>query len=118
MRCFDDARAPKILPRLPRSAGYFRRPGFDSVAVPGLPWSPEFMAAYEAATKGGVRTEGAGAAKTSPGTVAALVVSLCRSLEFLNLKPITQRTCRITIEPFRGQHGDKTVAKLKREHAR
>ena len=23
---------------------YFRRPGFDRAALPGLPWSPEFMA--------------------------------------------------------------------------
>lgn len=107
-----------FLDRHGRSRWYFRRPGFDRVALPGLPWSPEFMAAYEAATKGGVQTEGAGAAKTSPGTVAALIVSYYRSAEFLNLKPITQRTYRSTIEPFREQHGDKTVAKLKREHVK
>lgn len=107
-----------FLDRHGRARWYFRRPGFDRVALPGLPWSPEFMAAYEAATKGGVQTEGAGAAKTSPGTVAALVVSYYRSSEFLNLKPITQRTYRSTIEPFREQHGDKTVAKLKREHVK
>ncbi len=107
-----------FLDRHGRSRWYFRCPGFDRVALPGLPWSPEFMAAYEAATKGGAQTEGAGAAKTSPGTVAALVVSYYRSAEFLNLKPITQRTYRSTIEPFREQHGDKTVAKLKREHVK
>ncbi|MBT1512573.1 hypothetical protein KIP88_18885 [Bradyrhizobium sp. SRL28] len=28
---------------------YFRRKGWPSAALPGLPWSPEFMAAYEAA---------------------------------------------------------------------
>jgi hypothetical protein len=28
---------------------YFRRPGFPRVPLPGLPWSPEFMAAYETA---------------------------------------------------------------------
>jgi hypothetical protein len=26
---------------------YFRRAGFKKVPLPGLPWSPEFMAAYE-----------------------------------------------------------------------
>ena len=31
---------------------YFRRPGFKLVALPGLPWSPTFMAAYEAALAG------------------------------------------------------------------
>jgi hypothetical protein len=31
---------------------YFERRGFLRVRLPGLPWSPEFMAAYEAAQKG------------------------------------------------------------------
>ena len=31
---------------------YFRRNGFEQVPLPGLPWSPEFMAAYEAAKAG------------------------------------------------------------------
>jgi hypothetical protein len=31
---------------------YFRRAGFEAVRLPGLPWSPEFMAAYEAALTG------------------------------------------------------------------
>ena len=97
---------------------YFRRPGFDRVALPGLPWSPEFMAAYEAAAKGEPNKAGAGAAKTVPGTVAALVASYYRSAEYQNLKPITQRTYRSTMEPFRAQHGEKIVAKLKREHVK
>ena len=97
---------------------YFRRPGFERVALPGLPWSPEFMAAYQSAAKGDSKKEGAGAAKTSPGTVAALVVSYYRSSEYQNLKPITQRTYRSTIEPFRVQHGEKIVAKPKREHVK
>jgi hypothetical protein len=29
---------------------YFRRPGFKRVPLPGLPWSPEFMAAYQEAS--------------------------------------------------------------------
>mgnify|MGYP001277117115 CR=1 FL=1 len=49
-----------------RERWYFRRPGFDRVALPGLPWSPTFMAAYEAACNGGFKAEGAGAAKTPP----------------------------------------------------
>jgi hypothetical protein len=31
---------------------YFRRPGFKSVALPGLPGSAEFMEAYQAALAG------------------------------------------------------------------
>ena len=31
---------------------YFRRRGYKPVPLPGLPWSPTFMAAYEAAMAG------------------------------------------------------------------
>jgi hypothetical protein len=31
---------------------YFRRAGHPKVRLPGLPWSPEFMEAYEAAKAG------------------------------------------------------------------
>lgn len=97
---------------------HFRRPGFPRVPLPGLPWTPEFMAAFEAAANGEKQTSGAGAAKTVPGSVAALIASYCRSSAYINLKPITQRTYRSTMEPFRNQHGDKSVAKLKREHVK
>ena len=44
-------RFAEIRPRVHRPHGkprfYFRRRGFPSVNLPGLPWSPEFMAAYE-----------------------------------------------------------------------
>ncbi len=52
---------------------YFRRPGFPRLPLPGLPWPPEFMAAWDAAAKGEKQSVGAGAAKTAAGTVAALV---------------------------------------------
>ena len=53
---------------------YFRRAGFKSVPLPGLPWSPEFMAAYENAMAG---AEGAGwpQARSKPGTMGALALS-------------------------------------------
>jgi hypothetical protein len=31
---------------------YFRRSGFKKVPLPGLPWAPEFMTAYEQALAG------------------------------------------------------------------
>ena len=51
---------------------YFRRPGFKRMALPGLPWSPEFMSAYEAAL-GAARVE-IGASRTVAGTVNAVVI--------------------------------------------
>lgn len=76
------------------------------------------MAAYEVASKTEPAAAAIGAAKTVPGSVAALVASYYRSSDYLNLKPITQRTYRSTVEPFREQHGDKAVAKIKREHVK
>jgi hypothetical protein len=57
---------------------YLRRPGFKRTPLPGLPWSPEFMAAYEAAMEGAPRIE-VGARHIKPGTVAAAVMSYFNS---------------------------------------
>jgi integrase len=43
-----------------RAHCYFRRRGFPRVRLPGLPWSPSFMAAYEAALAGPRTAIGAG----------------------------------------------------------
>jgi hypothetical protein len=37
-----------FIDRYGKARWYFRRAGFKRMALPGLPWSPEFMAAYEA----------------------------------------------------------------------
>jgi integrase len=95
---------------------YFRRPGHKQVPLPGLPWSPDFMAAYEAAMKGEAapRIE-IGASRTKPGTVAALVVAYFGSAQFLSLSPSTQATYRGIIERFRAEHGHRRVAHLQRD---
>ena len=36
---------------------YLRRPGHKPVPLPGMPWSPSFMAIYEAAMKDGPRVD-------------------------------------------------------------
>jgi hypothetical protein len=51
---------------------YFRRAGFDIVALPGLPYSPEFMAAYGAALAG---QRFAPASRVAAGTMDALALS-------------------------------------------
>ena len=70
---------------------YFRRPGFKRVPLPGLPWSPEFMAAYEAAVSDAPIKLEIGARRTKPGTINALVVGLYGSTEFQGWSPETQR---------------------------
>jgi integrase len=93
---------------------YFRRPGFKSVPLPGLPWSPQFMEAYENAMAG--QPLQIGASKTKPGTVSAALIAYYNSQSFLALAPSTQRPLRGILERFRAEHGDKRIALLQRQH--
>jgi integrase len=93
---------------------YFRRAGFKKVPLPGLPWSPEFMAAYEQALAG--QPAPIGADRTIPGTLRALAVSYFASPAFRMTRPSTQYTYRNIIDRFCAEHGDKRVALLQREH--
>jgi integrase len=95
---------------------YFRRPGFKRMALPGLPWSPEFMSAYEAALAT-ARVE-IGASRTVAGTVNAVVIGYFGSAAFHNLAPASQRQYRGIMERFRRAHGDKRMAMLGRRHVK
>ena len=93
---------------------YFRRPGFKQVPLPGLPWSPEFMAAYEEALAAQPTPIGIGRVK--PGTLHALAVSYFASPAFRTTRPSTQYSYRNVIDRLCAEHGDKRVALLQREH--
>jgi integrase len=114
-------RAPKyvhtFIDRTGAVRSYFRRPGFNRTSLPGLPWSPQFMAAYEIAMNGETapRKE-LGAKKTRPGTIDALVVCYYRSDAWLGLNAETQKRRRRVVEQFRLEHGAKRVAFLRRDH--
>lgn len=96
---------------------YFRRPGFKRIPLPGLPGSPEFMEAYQAALASqALPRPMIGASRTKAGSIAALVVSYFSSPQFLGLAPATQQTYRLILEKFRAAHGDKPVALLTRQH--
>src|SRR6476619_6474500 len=78
---------------------YFRRAGFKKVPLPGLPWSPEFMAAYEMALAG--QPVEVGGARVIPGTIRALSVSYYNSVEFRSeLKANSQSVRRNIIDRF------------------
>jgi len=96
---------------------YYRREGFKQVPLPGLPWSPSFMAAYEAAMSGEIapRIE-IGEGRTKPGTVNAAIVSYFNSAAFHAQAPETRRTRRNILERFRAEHGDKRITLLQRAH--
>jgi integrase len=100
---------------------YFRRPGFKRAPLPGLPWSPAFMAAYEAALAG--QPAPIGASRIKPGTIRALAGSYYGSVAYRSMKSTTQSVYRNIIEKFcretdrAGQSlGDKSAATLQREH--
>ena len=94
-----------------RAHCYFRRRGYPRVRLPGLPWSPSFMAAYEAAFSGPRTAIGAGRVK--PGSVAAVVAEYFDSQQFFASKSAgTQRMRRGILERFRAAYGDRPFALL------
>jgi integrase len=97
-----------------RAHCYFRRRGFPRVRLPGLPWSPSFMAAYEAAQAGPRAAIGAGRIK--PGSVAAVVAEYFDSQQFFASKsPGTRRMRRGILERFRAAYGERPFALLPAE---
>jgi integrase len=93
---------------------YLRVPGRKRVALPGLPWSPEFMEARDKALKGewNVAPE-LGASRTRVGTVNAALVSYYQASAFKDgLAESSQKMRRNILERFREQHGDKRIALL------
>lgn len=100
---------------------YFRRAGFKGVPLPGLPWSPEFMAAHEAALAG--QPIEIGSKRTKPGTMRELAVSYFNSIGFRAMKPSTQGVYRNIINRFCEEagatgiaYGDMPAGGLRREH--
>ena len=98
-----------------RARFYFRRAGFKRVPLPGLPWSPEFMQAYENAAAG--QPVAIGSSQIKPGTLRALAASYFAAPGFRTKSAATQYTYRNIIDRLCREHGDKRVALLQREHA-
>src|SRR6516225_7262396 len=97
-----------------RAHHYFRRRGFPRVRLPGLPWSPSFMAEYEKAISGARTAIGAGRVK--PGSVAAVVAEYFDSQLFFTSKSAgTQRMRRGILERFRAAYGERPMALLPAE---
>jgi integrase len=86
---------------------YFRRRGQKLVPLPGEPGSPEFNRAYELAAG---QKLSAAKKRIRPGSFGALVSAYYASSEFRDLRPITQASYRIYIEPLRERFGDHPAA--------
>ncbi len=93
---------------------YLRRPGLKRAPLPGLPWSPEFMAAYEAAMAGEKIEPGKSSIK--PGSVADLITAYYQTAAFTRLSDATRQTYRGILERFRTEYGEHPVARLEDHH--
>jgi integrase len=91
---------------------YLRRPGHKKIPLPGLPWSPEFMEAREAALKGGWSKVEIGGGRTVAGTVNAGLVSYYQASAFKALAESSQKMRRAILERFRADHGDKRLDRM------
>lgn len=92
---------------------YYRRRGHPRVALPGAPGSPEFMAAYQAASAG---TASPGASAAKPGTIAALVGGYVGGARFQQLRQSTQTVQRRILDRFAQDHGDKLARDMQPRH--
>jgi integrase len=85
---------------------YCNRHG-KNIPLPGLPWSPDFMQAYQAALGDGT----VATTKAKSGTVQAAVLAYLQSDGFSNgLAESTRNTRRRILTNFAKDHGDKPVA--------
>jgi integrase len=89
--------------------------------LPSLPWSAEFMAAYEAAMAG--QPIEIGRKRVKPGSMRSLAVSYLNSLAFRSMMPSTQSVYRNIIDRFCEEMGasgivlgDMSAAGIRREH--
>lgn len=94
---------------------YYRRRGWPRLALPD-PAEPGFLAAYEAAGAPPAGSEGAGAERTVPGSVSALIVAYYASAEWAQLEASTRTGYRNMLDRFREKHGDKRVATVEPRH--
>jgi hypothetical protein len=95
---------------------YFRRRGCKQTALPGIPGSDEFMAAYQRALAQAGPPE-IGARRFNPKSMHALITSYLKSDAFTKaLAPETQRMRRNILDRFRTKHGSKSAATLERRH--
>jgi integrase len=100
---------------------YFRRKGFARVALPGLPWSAQFMAAYHLASGEKPKLVQIGSERVVPRSIHALAIAYYDSAAFKALNPdSTQRVYRNIIERFCREtdkegkaNGDKSAVAMK-----
>ena len=104
----------EFIDRHGRLRRYVRKEG-KQIALPGLPGSPEFMAAYQVALR---MSPTPIATRNREGTLAAVAERFFQSTDFVNLKAGSQKTYRKALGPVLAAHGYRQVADLEPDKAR
>jgi len=92
----------------------YRKRGQRTVHLPGLPGSPEFMEAYQAALqRAPAPARTIGERKALPKSLGAAIVAYKASAGFQSLAPSTRRQKTQILERFRKGWGDQPIAALK-----
>ena len=94
---------------------YFRRPGGKRLALPGIPGSDEFMAAYKAALAGDDTPAAKPKVRGEAGTFSRLAAQYFMSPDFLRLRTRTQHVYRLVIERFLAEHGHRRIDEMRRD---
>lgn len=92
---------------------YLRRKGCPRVALPGLPWSPTFMAAYEKAMQTAPQPQ-----RGASGTIGALIGAWYSSADYKALRGSTAGVYRNIAERFRASDGHRLVRDMEPHHVR
>lgn len=100
--------------RMGRMRYYFRRHGIRT-ALPGLPGSNEFMAAYGAQLANAPKKV-IPRPKAAPGTFDALAIRYFGSPQYLSLSVTSRTNYRRVIDGFLEEHGHRLVNGMTREH--
>jgi integrase len=85
------------------------------VPLPGLPWSPQFMEAYQAALEAAPRLE-IGASRTMPGTVNNAIILMSNQPRSQRWRRALGRCAVPCWNRFRAAHGDKRLAMMRSDH--
>jgi integrase len=91
---------------------YFRQRGRKEVPLPGLPFSTEFMDAYQAALNHAPPVV-IGVNRTKPGTVHEAIARYLSAAAFAALARSTQGMRRALLERFRAEHGEKRLSMMR-----
>ncbi|UQD70501.1 site-specific integrase [Bradyrhizobium japonicum] len=102
--------------RLGKARYYYRRKCGPRVALPGLPWSPEFMAAYKLAETGQGAAAPRGTHAILPGSVEAALVRYYGSDMWQEQAKSTRDLRRPILEQFRVKYGTGKIRALQRNH--